>query len=329
MPRSPYQKLKLLYLAQYFLKNTDENHPVTIRELSTMLEEAGIAAERKSLYNDIEALRYFGFDIIQSNSTRYASYYLGTRDFELPELKLMVDSIQTAKFVTHKKTASLIKKIENLASIYDAQLLQRQVFISNRVKHMNESIYYNVDQIYNGIMKNRKIRFHYFDYTVQKERHFRKDGAYYVVSPFAMTWDDENYYLIAYDSEAERIKHYRVDKMLDIEVTDEERDGMEAYEGLDMAVYSRKVFSMFSGQDENVQLRFENHLVGVVIDRFGQDVIIVPDGPDHFTFRVDVAVSPQFFAWVAGFGASAKIIGPEQVVNEMREHIHSVAAQYD
>jgi predicted DNA-binding transcriptional regulator YafY len=144
-----------------------------------------------------------------------------------------------------------------------------------------------------------------------------------------MTWDDENYYLIAYDSEAERIKHYRVDKMLDIEVTDEERDGMEAYEGLDMAVYSRKVFSMFSGQDENVQLRFENHLVGVVIDRFGQDVIIVPDGPDHFTFRVDVAVSPQFFAWVAGFGASAKIIGPEQVVNEMREHIHSVAAQYD
>jgi predicted DNA-binding transcriptional regulator YafY len=194
---------------------------------------------------------------------------------------------------------------------------------------MNESIYYNVDQIYNGIMKNRKIRFHYFDYTVQKERHFRKDGAYYVVSPFAMTWDDENYYLIAYDSEAERIKHYRVDKMLDIEVTDEERDGMEAYEGLDMAVYSRKVFSMFSGQDENVQLRFENHLVGVVIDRFGQDVIIVPDGPDHFTFRVDVAVSPQFFAWVAGFGASAKIIGPERVVNEMREHIHSVAAQYD
>lgn len=166
-------------------------------------------------------------------------------------------------------------------------------------------------------------------YTITKERHLRRDGAFYVVSPYAMTYDDENYYLIAFDSEAGIIKHYRVDKMMDISVLDEERDGQEAYASMDIAVYARKVFGMFSGEETSVKMRFENHLVGAVLDRLGQEVMIIPDGDDHFTVTANVVVSPQFFAWVAGFGNSVQIIAPDDVVERMREHINSIAAIYN
>ena len=328
MARSSYQKLKPLYIMKYLLQNTDEDHLVTVNQIISYLEAQGISAERKSIYSDIEALQYIGIDIEQAGSCRSCGYYVAHRNFELPELKLLVDSVQSSKFITHKKTVSLIKKIETLASVHEAQRLNRQVFVKNRIKTMNESIYYNVDEIHNGISKNKKIRFLYFEYNVQKERQYRRNGAYYVVSPFALTWDDENYYMVAYDSDAAMIKHYRVDKMEKISILEEDRDGLEAYQALDMAVYARKTFGMFTGQEEQVVLRFENHLVGAVLDRLGRDVFIVPDGPEHFTVRTDVIVSPQFFAWVLGFGSSAQIIGPKPVVDKMREHIQSVAALY-
>lgn len=328
MARSANQKLKLLYLMRYLLRNSDENHPVTVRQMGEYLRGQGISAERKSLYDDIEALQQFGLDIIQVKDGNFYGYYVGSRDFELPELKLLVDSVQSSKFITHKKTRSLIEKIERLGSVHEADQLRRQVFVANRIKTMNESIYYNVDEIHNGISNNRKIRFLYFEYNVAKERQYRHGGAYYVVSPFAMTWDDENYYLVAYDSEAGIIKHYRVDKMEKISTLDEERDGQEVYQALDMAVYTRKTFGMFTGEEIKVQMRFENHLVGAVLDRLGRDVFIVPDGPGHFTVRTDVVVSPQFFAWVLGFGPQAQIVGPAHVVEGMKAHIGSVAALY-
>ena len=328
MARSANQKLKLLYLMRYLLRNSDENHPVTVRQMGEYLRGQGISAERKSLYDDIEALQQFGLDIIQVKDGNFYGYYVGSRDFELPELKLLVDSVQSSKFITHKKTRSLIEKIERLGSVHEADQLRRQVFVANRIKTMNESIYYNVDEIHNGISKNRKIRFLYFEYNVAKERQYRHGGAYYVVSPFAMTWDDENYYLVAYDSEAGIIKHYRVDKMEKISTLDEERDGQEVYQALDMAVYTRKTFGMFTGEEIKVQMRFENHLVGAVLDRLGSEVFIVPDGPAHFTVRTDVVVSPQFFAWVLGFGSQAQIVGPAHVVDGMKAHIGSVAALY-
>ena len=328
MARSANQKLKLLYLMRYLLRNSDENHPVTVRQMGEYLRGQGISAERKSLYDDIEALQQFGLDIIQVKDGNFYGYYVGSRDFELPELKLLVDSVQSSKFITHKKTRSLIEKIERLGSVHEADQLRRQVFVANRIKTMNESIYYNVDEIHNGISNNRKIRFLYFEYNVAKERQYRHGGAYYVVSPFAMTWDDENYYLVAYDSEAGIIKHYRVDKMEKISTLDEERDGQEVYQALDMAVYTRKTFGMFTGEEIKVQMRFENHLVGAVLDRLGSEVFIVPDGPAHFTVRTDVVVSPQFFAWVLGFGPQAQIVGPAHVVDGMKAHIGSVAALY-
>lgn len=329
MARAPFQKLKILYIMDYLLRYSDENHPVTVAQLIQELEKRGISAERKSVYDDLEALRTYGLDVVQGGRGRNSGCYVGSRDFELPELKLLVDSVQSSKFITYKKTLSLIKKIEGLASVYDAQLLRRQLYVKNRIKTMNESIYYNVDELHRGIAENRKIRFHYFEYTVQKERRFRRDGAWYVLSPYALSWDDENYYLVGFDSEAGIIKHFRVDKMADIEVTDEPRDGEETYAALDMGVYARKTFGMFTGEETSVQLRFERDLVGAVIDRLGRDVMLVPDGEDHFTVRTDVIVSPQFFAWVLGFGNKARILGPESVVGKLREHISQVTALYE
>ena len=328
MPRSFNQKLKPFYVMNYLLENTDEEHTVTVNQIITHLEAQGISAERKSIYSDIEALQVLGVDIERVDSGNYVGYYVASRTFELPELKLLVDSVQSSKFITHKKTASLIKKIEKLASIHEAQLLNRQVFVKNRIKTMNESIYYNVDEIHNGISKNKRIQFLYFEETVSGERNYRHGGAYYLVSPFALTWDDENYYMVAYDSDARMIKHYRVDKMEKISVTDETRDGLEAYNALDMAVYAKKTFGMFTGHEVNVTMRFDNHLVGAVRDRLGRDVFIVADGPDHFTVRADVVVSPQFFAWVCGFGAQAVITGPSEVVEQMKKHVDAIAAQY-
>ena len=328
MPRSFNQKLKPFYVMNYLLENTDEEHTVSVNQIIAHLEAQGISAERKSIYSDIEALQVLGVDIERVDSGNYVGYYVASRTFELPELKLLVDSVQSSKFITHKKTASLIKKIEKLASIHEAQLLNRQVFVKNRIKTMNESIYYNVDEIHNGISKNKRIQFLYFEETVSGERNYRHGGAYYVVSPFALTWDDENYYMVAYDSDARMIKHYRVDKMEKISVTDETRDGLEAYNALDMAVYAKKTFGMFTGHEVNVAMRFDNHLVGAVRDRLGRDVFIVADGPDHFTVRADVVVSPQFFAWVCGFGAQAVITGPNEVVEQMKKHVDAIAAQY-
>lgn len=328
MARSSNQKLKPLYIMRYLLQSSDEDHPVTVNQIIGHLESLGIPAERKSIYSDLEALQVFGLDIVRVDSGRFSGYYVAGRVFELPELKLLVDSVQSSKFITHKKTAALIKKIGSLTSVHQAQLLNRQVFVTNRLKAGNEAIYYNVDEIYNAITGNRKIQFLYFEYDVRREKRYRHSGEFYVVSPFAMTWDDENYYMVAYDSSAEMIKHYRVDKMDRISMLEEARDGMEVYSAIDMAAYAKKTFGMFTGSEVRVELRFENRLVGAVMDRLGREVPIAADGPDHFTVRTDVAVSPQFFAWVLGFGGSAEITAPAEVVQQIKEHIEAAAAKY-
>ena len=329
MARSPYQKQKILHVMDYLLRNSDEMHPVSVTQLVAELERHGISAERKSIYDDIACLREYGMDIIQTGAGRNSGYYVAGRDFELPELKLLVDSVQSSKFITHKKTMSLIGKIAKLVSVHEAQQLRRQVHVKNRIKTMNESIYYNVDEIHRGITENRKIRFHYFEYTVQKEKRLRRNGEWYIISPFSLNWDDENYYMVGFDSASGQVKHFRVDKMLEIGVMDEPRDGQEIYAALDMGIYSRKTFGMFAGEETSVKLRFENHLVGAVLDRMGRDVILIPDGEQHFTLRTEVVVSPQFFAWVLGFGAAAQILEPQTVVEELREHIRQVAKIYE
>ena len=328
MPKSQNQKLKILYVMDFLLRESDEGHPVTVTQIIAALARQGISAEHRSVLEDLDALRTYGLDIVKTGANRYAAYYVAARDFELPELKLLVDSVQSSRFITHKKTAALIEKIETLTSVYEAQLLQRQVYVTGRVKTMNESIYYNVDAIHNGISGNRKIRFHYFEIAVDKQRRFRKGGAFYVVSPFALVWDNENYYLVAYDADAGFIKHYRVDRMTDIETMEEERNGHAAYQALDIRGYSGKVFGMFAGKETRVRMRFAAHLAGAVLDRLGQELVLAPDGEGQFTVAADVVPSPQFFAWLVGFGPEARLLGPEHLVKEMRTYLDKIAALY-
>ncbi|MGN1003038.1 MAG: helix-turn-helix transcriptional regulator [Oscillospiraceae bacterium] len=327
MARSPNQKLKLLYLMRVFLEKTDEKHPITVAELIAELARYDISAERKSIYDDIEALRLFGLDIIQVKA-KTTGYYVGSRDFELPELKLLVDSVQSSKFITQSKTLALIRKIEGLASVHEARELQRQVYVRNRVKSMNESVYYNVDDISDAISRDRAIRFRYYEYTVTKERRYRRDGALYETSPYALLWDDENYYMLAWDAKEARMKHFRVDKMSGIRVLETPREGESAFQSMDMSSYTQHVFGMFAGQTQPVKLRFANHLVGAVIDRFGKDVILAPDGDEHFTLSLDVVISPQFYGWVYGFGTEAEILYPESVRQEMRQIALETAKLY-
>ena len=327
MPKSANQKLKLLYIARMLMQRSDENHLISTAQIIEELNSAGISAERKSIYDDIESLRFFGLDIIQIKG-KNGGYYIGERDFELPELKLLVDSVQSSKFITQDKTYDLIRKIENLASVYDGQLLQRQVYIQNRVKSMNESVYYAVDAVSDAITQNRQITYKYFEFNLKKERVYRHDGQLYKVSPFALVWDNENYYMLAWDSSAEKMKHFRVDKMYGVTMTDEKREGTEVFEKTDMSSYTKSVFGMFGGKEEKVKLRFTNHLAGAVIDRFGKDSMLIKDGENHFTISADIVVSPQFFAWVFGFGTEAEILSPASVREKMKNQIQSVYGMY-
>ena len=327
MAKSEKQKLKLLYLKKIFEEKTDENHILTIAEIIDELKKYDISAERKALYNDIKLLQDFGLDIVSVRAKNYG-YYLASRDFELPELKLLVDAVQSSRFITHKKSNELIKKIENLASSYDANSLQRTVYVVNRIKTANESIYYNVDSICSAISENKKISFKYFEWNTKKEKQLRKNGEKYVVSPWSLTWDDENYYLVAYETESDMIKHYRVDKMLNIDSINEMRDGKNSFKEFDMALYAKKVFGMFRGEEETVTLRCESELIGVIIDRFGKDITVFPDDDGYFKVNVNVAVSPVFLSWVFEFGERMTIVSPRGVINRFKEMAQNIVDLY-
>lgn len=323
------QKQKLLYLRRIMLEKTDENHGLTSSEILAELAAYGIQAERKSLYDDLQVLEKFGMDICKTKSST-VKYYVGSRDFELPELKLLVDAIQSSKFITEKKSFSLIHKLEGLASVYEGKELQRQVVISNRAKTMNERIYYLVDNIQNAIATDRKISFRYYrwelDYSGMEKivkREKVKVGGY-VASPWSLCWDDENYYLIAYDSSSNSIKHYRVDKMDKIRLLEEPRDGGKTFEKFDLAGYSKGVFSMFGGTKTNVRLSVDNDCVGVIADRFGKDIYVTKESDSTFSVSVDVMTSKQFYAWVFGLGGKVRIISPQNVVDEFKKQLENV-----
>lgn len=327
MPKSEKQKLKLLYIMQLLMEKTDENHMVTTRDIIKYLAANDITAERKSIYTDIDLLIEYGMDIIKIKG-RNNGYYLAGRQFELAELKLLVDAVQSSKFITSKKSRELIGKLESLCSKNEARQLHRQVVVTNRNKAVNENIYYNVDMIYNAIAENVKVCFQYFEWSVNKEMQLRRGGKFYEVSPWLLTWDDENYYLIAFDSESGIIKHYRVDKMLKIKLSVENREGKEAFENFDIASYSRKTFGMFAGEEETVTLCCKKELTGVIIDRFGKDVAMRPKDEEYIQVRVNVAVSRQFFGWLTGLGQAVKIEAPEQIVQAYRKHLKDIIKQY-
>lgn len=329
MTKGDNQKLKLLYLKEILMRETDDQHSLTLPQIVKRLNDCGVNAERKTLYTDFEELRRYGLDIIGEQTRRNYYYHIGNRDFELPELKLLVDSVQSAKFMTDKKSKTLIKKLEGMASKYEARKLHRQVVISGRVKTMNESIYFNVDKLHEAIGCDSQIQFKYFQWNVKKEMELRKGGAWYTVSPWALMWDDENYYLVGYDGEEEKIKHYRVDKMLMISLLNKKREGKDKFREFNMPRYNKSLFGMYGGEEVQITLEAKNEFAGVLIDRFGKEIIIRQVDDEYFRTVVNVAVSNQFFGWIMSLGSGVRIVAPESVVEQMRKEIQLLNEMYE
>lgn len=321
------QKLKLYYLEKILLEKTDADHYITMAQIINELDVYGVSAERKSLYDDIALLEEIG---IKVELVKGKGYHIVKRHFDLPELKLLVDAIQSSKFITESRTNDIIKKLEGQVSEYEARQLQRQVYVRGRVKTMNEDVVNNVDILHSAIGDNHKIKFQYFNWNEKKQMILRHDGDYYNISPWALTWDDENYYLVAYDSANKEIRHYRVDKMVNLTETDEPREGKTHFERFNLADYAKQNFGMFNGEVTDVQLSFDNSMAGVIIDRFGSEAMIRPDmeRPGWSVVWVKVAISIQFIGWIFSLGDKVIITKPDSVVDRAREEIKRLYQQY-
>lgn len=312
MERGEGQRIRILYILQFLWELSNEKHPMSASQLMGKLETKGIHCDRKTIYSDLDQLEAFGFDIIR---TRQGAY-IGSRLFELPELKLLADAVQSSKFITEKKSAELIDKLSMLLSREEQKQLKRQMSVTNRTKTINESIYYNVDAIQEGMSRNRQISFVYWNWNEKKEMVPRHEGMRYQVSPWILRWENEKYYMVAYDEVSQGMKHFRVDKMLQVEVLPKEREGRKLYETMDVATYGTEYFGMFQGKRETVTLKVENTLSGVMIDRFGKDVWMHPIDDAYSTAMVDVAVSNRFYGWIIGLGGKVRIEGPRWVKEE-------------
>ncbi len=323
MPRSANQKMKLLYLADILLRESDEQHPLALKDITVMLEERGIEAERKSLYNDLETLSIYGMDVCRVGGSNATKYYLGERDFQLAELQLLVDAVACSKFITEKKSRELIKKIEMLASRHQESSLNRTVIVANRVKAINEKIYYNIQTLHDAIAKKVKISFLYFGYDMNKKKVYRSDGARYEMSPYTLAWEDENYYCVGWYEKYGKVSSFRVDRMEDIQLTDAPA---QKHVGFNVTEYSRKVFGMFTGEVVKADLKFDKSLISVVMDKFGQNVSIKKLDGDNFHITVDVNVSPTFFGWMFQFGKKARILGPDSLKQAYKAQIDEAAS---
>ena len=300
-------------------EKTEDEHSLTTPQIMKELENYDVKKKKKSIYTDFQDMtEKFGVEIIKEQIGRETYYHVGAREFELAEVKLLIDAIQSSKFITQTKSRELITKIKSFVSEHQAKQLQRQVYINDRVKTMNESVYYNVDDIHTAINQNKKIRFKYYKWDINKKLVPRHNGDWFVVSPWALTWDDENYYMVAFDNLDHKIKHYRVDKMMRISIEEEQRNGKEAFKNFDMAEYSKATFGMYQGQKTKVKIRLANYMCGVFIDRFGKDITFRPVDNEHSELHVDVNVSPQFFGWIFSLGKDVKVVGPEEVVEKLR-----------
>ncbi len=322
MAKSYNQKLKILYVLEA-LKKTNEDNILTVRQIIDYLNSCGIKAERKSIYSDLEALESFGYDIIRTKG-KNCGVFLGQREFEVPELKLLADAVLASKFITEKKSENLIKKIAALGSGDQASLQRRQIVGQSSVKTQNERIYNNIDRLHTAISEDKTVSFAYYTYVVKDgviNKDFRHEGERYVVSPLSLIWDDENYYLISYEEKTDMIKHFRVDKMEEIKLTKKPRLGLELFDPEDISGYTNLTFSMFGGEDKIVRISCHNSIISPVIDRYGEDITILKESPDRFVFSTKVKISPIFFSWVFSFGNNMKILSPQSVVEQMQSLI--------
>lgn len=329
MAKSENQRAKLLYILKILMEETDDTTALTAQDLIDRLAKYEIKAERKSIYSDIDTLILMGYDILKDKSKDHNGYYMASREFELAELKLLVDAVASSKFITEKKSKELISKIETLCAKNEAKQLQRQVYVSDRLKTENESVYYSVDGIHDAILNDRQISFLYYEWDTNKKMRFRKNGERYQISPYLLVWNDSNYYLVAYDQDAAIMKHYRVDKMFDIQVEKHTRLGKDVFKEFTPANYAGKNFGMFGGEEEILSLECEEFMIGVLIDRFGKEISIRPASDGFVRVRVAVCVSHIFFGWLAGLQGKVRIVAPESVAIQAKEYLRSVCEKWD
>lgn len=327
MPRSFNQKLKILYLMKFLQEKTDREHPVSVKDIIQTMEAYGISVERKTVYDDIETLRTFGMKI-GSRRGKPAGFYLEERTFELPELKFLMDAVQSSKFITEKQSAALVRKLEDLASVHEAKKLKSQVFLMPGIKTLNEEIYTNIETIYDAISANRQISFRYYQWTLSRELKPKRGGERYRISPGKLLWNNDNYYLMGLDESSGIVKHYRVDKMMDVAVEEEKRSGESVFRDFDMGRFSAETFGMFDGKETILKIRFSNELVGVVLDRFGKKAVLQRSDDTHFFLQTHIRVSGQFFGWLTGLGPGAEIVSPEKVRKEYKSFLTKILKTY-
>lgn len=327
MPRSFNQKLKILYLMKFLQEKTDREHPVSVKDIIRTMEAYGISVERKTVYDDIETLRTFGMKI-GSRRGKPAGFYLEERTFEFPELKFLMDAVQSSKFITEKQSAALVRKLEDLASVHEAKKLKSQVFFMPGIKTLNEEIYTNIETIYDAISANRQISFRYYQWTLSRELKPKRGGERYRVSPGKLLWNNDNYYLMGLDESSGIVKHYRVDKMMDVAVEEEKRSGESVFRDFDMGRFSAETFGMFDGKETILKIRFSNELVGVVLDRFGKKAVLQRSDDTHFFLQTHIRVSGQFFGWLTGLGPGAEIVSPEKVRKEYKSFLTKILKTY-
>ena len=328
MPKGTKQKQKLYILSKIMLERTDDTHYLTLSEIKKLLEKEGVTADRKTLYEDLQELTLLGLKVDGEKDGRSFRYHVIEKDFELPELKLLVDSVQSSKFITERKSKELINKITKMSSRYEAMQLQRQVHVRGRIKSMNESIYYVVDLIHNAINQDKCILFDYYQWNIKGQLEKRPNPTH-TVSPWALTWDDENYYLIGIDLNGNIEKHFRVDKIKNLTVLEKRREGLEYFKHYDLASFAKMSFGMYSGIHEKVMLRFKEEKAGALFDRFGKDIPVLKTKENGwYETAVDVIVSPQFYGWLYALGTDVRLIGPKRVLNEWKERLEDTLKQY-
>lgn len=323
--RSQNQRLKLFYLLEYMLEHTDDNHTVKAADISTHLfNQYRIPVEEKTVYSDLHLLDEYGYETQYDFKTR--GWRILDREFNLQELQLLIDSIQASRFITQKKAKELTDKLKKKASRFDRMLLDRRCYVPNRIRSSNDKIFYHLDDLHAAIANDWQITFKYFYFTPKKQKAYYKKGSKYTASPYALLWNDNKYYLLAFESGI--MKHFRVDKMDDIDVIYQKREGKAEYKEMKLTERSMRMFSMYSGEIRKVKMRFSNHLANAVIDRFGQDIVMTKDDDRHFTIYTDIEVSQPFFGWICGFGKAASILAPADVVEQMKEHVNKIAEMY-
>ena len=314
----PFRLLKYLY------ENTDENHPVSTPELVKIFQAEDAHASRKTVKDDIDVLIGEGFDIVTVRSTQN-SFFLANRRFELPEIKLLIDAVSSSRFINREKSTALIEKLTGIVSRAQAEKIRRHLYAADRVKADNHQIYYTVDAITDAIDEGKKICFQYYEYSGDKEKLLRRDGAKYCVSPYALVWDDNHYYMLAFSDDRQIMVNYRVDRMCNTEMTQETAVPMPA--GFDMDEYVQHQFRMFAGEEVEVVLECRNEMMKYIVDQFGEDVETRPASEETFFAKVSVADSPTFYGWVFPFEGKVKIAEPQEIQDKYMAMVKAAAAQ--